>query len=644
LQNIKKKSEYPGAPAVHEKLYHKGLSLLKTAHREKAKAVFNSIKATGPLMAQVYSCLGEIHHQMHQDDDAEKYFLQALKINKTNPDARFYYSMVLNQQDKSKKMNKLLLGLTKTSQYNSIANYVLAYLALRAGKYAQAEKYIIDSLKTNPENLKSYFLHLICLRKERKYNEAYSVLEKAVALDPTSYLFRSEHKILTKESALPVKLQKLPELVSLEYDELSINTAIEYMNCKLLQDAYFILTDALKLQKTKTNPLFYYTLGYILNATGQKEEAKKYFKTASEINSTYFMPYRYEIISIMEVALTANPKDGMGYYHYGNMLFAADRFDEAIDAWKKAVLLLNNTNATVYRNLGMAYSSVKADLLESVKYYRKAVAIDPLDCRLYHELDEIYSELDMHHERTYLLESAPKKIKNHPKILKRWAYLYCGLQEYEKGIKLLEVNRFAFSEGGYDTINLYKYMCISLGKSLCKQKKYRKAITCFHKSVWYPSTLGIELKFVHNLQGLYELGKACLQTGEKQKAKQYWQKITKSISITGTHMRYYQALAYQQLGKPQEAQKIFNELIVKNTERQKNREVQEPLSAGEKSVLSLTRNEKEMISYLYYVKGLGYLGQNNRQKAKENFVKSINKYPHLRWAQAALDELLQEEV
>ncbi|OGS18855.1 MAG: hypothetical protein A3J83_02350 [Elusimicrobia bacterium RIFOXYA2_FULL_40_6] len=621
------------------KLYDKGLTLLKTAHREKAKIFFNRIIDKDPSRSHAYSFLGEIYYQLHQESLAEKNFKKALEINRNNFDAYFFFSLLLHYQKKLPAAIRLFKKLTKTKSYSASAYYLLGYTGVITKDYTKAIVYLNKSLIENTGNLKSYFLLMFCYRKQKKYDEAVKVLVKALKIDPTYYLLHAEYKMLQSEMKYLKPDISVPKMVSRECDELSINAAIEYINCNLFQEAIIVLSDAENNPDFKNNPLLYYCLGYVYYEAGLKDKAVKYFKTASGITKSYFMPNRLEIAEVLWLALKLNPGDGMCNYHLGNIMFAADRFDEAISYWQKAVFLLKDTNPTLLRNLGMAYRTVKSDLIESVRYYKKAINIDPLDCHLYHELDEIYAELGMQNERVCLLKNAPEKVVKHPVILKRWAYLLCDLEQFEKGIKLLEEKQFTFSEGGYDVINLYKFMSLQQGKKLRSSGKYKQAVKYFRKSIWYPSTLGIELKFVHNLQGLYELGKTCNTLGDRAKAKKYWKKIIESVSISGTHLRYYQALAYRQLGKNNEAEKIFDELLAINKKRLENIGHEEPLTGGEKSMLSLSSHEKEAISYLYYVRGLGYLGKNKIDSAMEEFRKSVNKYHQLRWAQVAMDEL-----
>jgi len=80
-------------------------------------------------------------------------------------------------------------------------------------------------------------------------------------------------------------------------------------------------------------------------------------------------------ISQLEQAAKTSPKNKEGWINLGNMLMDSQRFNEAIDAYQKA-LALDPKNVPVRVDMGTCYRGIgKFD--KAVEEYRKALKIDP---------------------------------------------------------------------------------------------------------------------------------------------------------------------------------------------------------------------------------------------------------------------------
>jgi adenylate cyclase len=105
----------------------------------------------------------------------------------------------------------------------------------------------------------------------------------------------------------------------------------------------------------ESHPTNYNTLGYVFSLMGEREQALTEFEKASALCPSCSDPYMYigyiqycldetdKAIASLQTALRLNPYPPAYYYgHLGNAYRHAERYDEAISAYKKAIQISPN--------------------------------------------------------------------------------------------------------------------------------------------------------------------------------------------------------------------------------------------------------------------------------------------------------------
>jgi tetratricopeptide (TPR) repeat protein len=99
---------------------------------------------------------------------------------------------------------------------------------------------------------------------------------------------------------------------------------------------------------------------------------------------------------------------------------------------------------------------------------------------------------------------------------------------------------------------------------------------------------------------------------------------------------YYQALAMEKLGQAEQAKAIFNQLIDTGA-----KELSGAPANGASAGAAVAANPKTQIADAHYLVGLGQLGLNNRDKARQEFSAALEASPDHLAANSALHGLAQ---
>jgi len=293
---------------------------------------------------------------------------------------------------------------------------------------------------------------------------------------------------------------------------------------------------------------------------------------------------------------------------------------------------LDETIATVHRNLGFAYARIENNLTKAIASMEKAVARNKTDPRVYYELDLLYEAGGVSpQKRLTLLEKNHKTIIKRDDTLSREIALCVQLQQYDRAIELLAGRHFHTWEGGGEIHNTYVDAHLLRGQKRLKDKRYQDALKDFEAALEYPENLevGRPKRDRRTCQTHFFIGTAYEALGNTQKAREYFQKSA-SAEVGRSEYSYYKGLSLKKLGQEEDAEKIFDELI-----GSAKPEPAETFFAkfGERQAHNIrTANS-------HYIRGLGYLGKGIQAKARAEFQEALKLNINHLWAGVHLSEL-----
>jgi tetratricopeptide (TPR) repeat protein len=210
--------------------------------------------------------------------------------------------------------------------------------------------------------------------------------------------------------------------------------------------------------------------------------------------------------------------------------------------------------------------------------------------------------------------------------------LYNLKGEFETAKRLLAKRQFHPWEGGEGKVP-FQYLTsqVEVAKKQINLKNYEDAIELLEQSKSYPHNLG-EGKLHGTVENDidYWLGCAYEGLGNTEQAKHYFEQASKGLSDPSPAIFYndqqpdkifYQGLALQKLGRQQEANTRFENLL-NYGKKHMNDDVKLDYFAISLPDLLIWEEDLNVINKIHcnYLKGLGYLGMGNHDEATKAFA------------------------
>ncbi|NPA92874.1 MAG: tetratricopeptide repeat protein [Chloroflexi bacterium] len=138
-------------------------------------------------------------------------------------------------------------------------------------------------------------------------------------------------------------------------------------------------------------------------------------------------------VRILCQVVTWQPENAAAWYRLGGALYKAKKYDQAIQAFQKAIDLDPN-DAYPWNGLGLVYEA-RDKYAEAIRYYQKTLEIDPKYKWTWNNLGNVYSDLGRYEDA---IEAYQKAIALDPKDAVPWNNLgivYRRLGRYEDAIE-----------------------------------------------------------------------------------------------------------------------------------------------------------------------------------------------------------------
>ncbi|MCX6254845.1 MAG: tetratricopeptide repeat protein [Bacteroidia bacterium] len=568
--------------------------------------------------------VGNIHLRNGEYNIARSYFSKAIKrLTKdyTRPstcEALYLQGLTLKALELYDEAIDTLYRATWDYGYHSAAYIELARISCLKGDFNKALGQINESLSTNARNNSAINLKTSIQRILGDFEGARATLGDIIKTDPLDFRAANESYLLAMKSGNSQNSEKILAALNRkmrDFDQNYLELAVGYLNDGMFTEA----EDILRRFKGKNQEISYY-LGYIRDKNGNKTEAEKLFKEASDQSVDYGFPYRLESVKVLNLASKYHPDDAKPCYYLGN-LFYDKQPQKAIENWENAVKR-DPSLAIAWRNLGWGYYQYSHDLAKAINAYEKAFAVKKDDPVYYAELDPLYEMNNTPIEkRSKLFEGTNEIVRQRDDSFVREIIVLNLAGQYEKAVEYLNKSNFHFREGSSRVRDITVDAHLLLGKKYLVQKNYEQALEQFLSTVETPdnSQSGLRIRDMRSPQINYYIGIAYEALGNKTKAKSYFTLSTDQSIRESNYIRYYQGLSYLKLGNKEKASEFFNSLIEEGNKRIKQgSEIDFFAKFGESEA------ENAQLSNAYMLKGLGYKGLGDTNAARENLKKAVD--------------------
>lgn len=589
--------------------------------------------------------------------DAEQLFRKAIerltdKYTSPKDGEPFYYlGVVLKAQGKNDEAYERFYKATWSMAWRAPAYYSLAEIDCMRGDLSTALEHLDCSLEANALNIRALTLKAAVLRHTGNTDEALKVL--TLAFDKTDSLdvrIMAERWLASKS---PVSAKALASTMN-EHPATAQETAAEYLNAGLWQDGTAVLVHMLKSapDKSKISPMVYYYLAYFADKLGQQQRASEYFQLAVKMPPDYVFPFQYEVIEVLGRAMRANPGDARAPYYLGNLLFDWQP-EEAVKLWEKSVSL-GASFPIVYRNLAVAYSRQEKEnaIDKAITNLEKAISFENKYPIHFFELDQLYEAAGTTPaKRLAILEQHQDTVVKRDDALSREIALKVCMGKYDEAIQLMKGRQFNIWEGGarFNVNDCWTDAHLLRGHKHFSAKRYKEALADYQASIEFPENLRATSSRgggSRNTDVAYWIGIAYEALDQKDKAIESWTQATSSEAPRsrrgrrsgprggGNVQQYYQGLSLLKLGRNEEAQEIFQNLVTSGEKL-----LQQAPQLDFFAKFGEQQSQRARLANAYYIAGLGHLGLNEKVKAKQQMSQALQISPDHLGVKTILDEL-----
>jgi len=609
-----------------EELYLNGLHLEQYRHATYApEPYYMEALRRDAGDSRCNNALGLLLYRRGKFALAEGYFRQAIQrltLRNPNPydgEPYYYLGLALKMQGCYREAFAAFHKSVWNAAWQDAAYFELARLASRAGNYSLALDYVERSLNRNGCHHQARHLKIALLRHMDQIQAARRQAYQSLEHDSLEYGALWELFLLDRNPTF----ERIIQPGSLTFLEL----ALDYIHAGLYAEAIELLERVID-----GNPMAAYTLGWALAQIGQEQAAERMFRHASSLRSDYCFPNRLEDVFILEAAQRANPHDAHAPYYQGNFWYAHRRYEEAIACWEQSCAL-DETFATVHRNLGLAYFNKRRDPNTALTHFEQAFALNPTDARVFFELDQLYKRLNRTPaERLAVIEQHMNLVAQRDDLTIEYITLLNLCGRPDDAYQHLMGRNFHPWEGGEGKVTgQYVTSLVEKARTAIAVGDAYQAVVLLERAQVYPHNLG-EGKLLGDRENniFYYLGCAYEQLGKTDAAHRWFSRATEGSEMPTSAMYYndqppdmifYQGLALKMLQQVEASRAIFHKLLDYGHTHMDDKIVMDYFSVSLPDFLVFDVDlQAGNRLHCHYIIGLGHLGLGDTAAAQEHFA------------------------
>lgn len=556
----------PGKISSADELFITGLHLEQYRHATRCPTIYwREALRRDPLDSRCNNAMGLWHLKRGEFIEAEKHFRKAIERQtrrNSNPyDGEAFYNLglCLRFQNRDDDAYDAFYKAVWNQAWMAAGYHALAEMDCRRKNWQTAQEHLNRSLRFGADNLRARNLKAVVLQKLNCDNETEKILRETLALDPLDCWARH---LSGKQISCDAQTH-----LDIAHDFARAGFFSEAI--KLLESVSIKARD-LPDQSAGAMPLVFYTMGWLLEKTGDKKAALKFYKRAAAESPDYCFPSRLEEIEILESTMRANRRDARAPYYLGNLFYDRRRHKEAIQLWEKSAKL-DPKFSIVWRNLGIGYFNISKNPAKAKAVYEKAFAANRNDARLLYERDQLWKRLgEKPEKRLREFEEFPQLVSQRDDLTVEFCALLNHVGRHVEAMQILAKRKFQPWEGGEGAaLGQHVRTQLALGREALAYWDYPCAANHFESALNPPENLGEARHLLANQSDVhYWLGVALRLLGEKKSARKHWRIAAdfrgdfQEMSVRAfSEMTFYSALAREQLGQKSRAKKMFRNLL-----------------------------------------------------------------------------------
>jgi tetratricopeptide (TPR) repeat protein len=511
-------TEAHGEPQTSEVFTQLGLKHENFDNREQAQAAYQKAIELSPENGEAHFRLGLMQLRAADFSASAEHLREAVSLGLV--EGNYYLGLIGLLEGRLEDARKAFQAVPADHPLWVPALLGLGTLAMRDKDWQKAIDQFRQAYRRGEMPIATALLLGIALQRAGQIDEARAELEGVLAVDPLNHAALRELAHIQTDGSYQVSLYqaKLDRMLA-DDRQYHIDLACFYMGAGLLEDALSALEDA---ARAWSYPMLGYLAAYLYNVLNRQKEADTWLAWATAGSPEYVFPSRLEEYLALMDAIERNPGDYKAKYYLGNFLYARQRFDEGVRLWREALHELTDFDI-LYRNLGLAAWQREKDLPKAVGLFERGMALNPDNQDLYLHLDELYKVLGLTEKRQQLLEKIESLPNVREDVRKRSMLIRVDLGRYEEALHILQTEQFVPLEMDQSFHELYVRALMQRAGARMNTGKIEEAIADYRKALEFPANLGVgQPTTLAQAHIYYHLGLAYEQLGRFQEALQAW--------------------------------------------------------------------------------------------------------------------------
>lgn len=540
-----------------EQLYLTGLHLEQYRHATWSPVdYYEEALRRDPSDIRNNNALGLWYIRKGRFDKAESYLRKAVDVltrrNRNPYDGEPIYNLALclSWQGRYDEAYELFYKSTWNAAWQDAGYLACARISARQGRWEDALNEIELSLGRNWHSFQARALKAAILRKLGREEEAIAHIEESLALDKFNFGCRFERMMLDSHGS--EEFRSMMRADAHNYNEL----ALDYCAAGQYEDAAVIWD--LAAEEGATDCMSAYYRQYYCGVPAEGARGMK-----------LSFPNRLEAIGALA---SACGQDAFAGYLLGCLFYDKRQYDLAKKYWELSAEVDPSIPGT-WRNLALIHYNKEGDAGKARAAMEKAFALDTTDSRILMELDQLYKKLQLpYEERLAFLASYPGLIAQRDDLVLEEITLLNMTGQHEEAKRKLDSHIFHPWEGGEGKVPAqYQLARTSLAGKAILEGRCDEAVQLLEECLVYPHNLGEgKLHGAQEQDFYFLLGCAYEKDGRHDKAVEMWEKgaVGKQKPVAAMYYNdakpekiFYQGLCLKFLGRTEEAEQRFRELI-----------------------------------------------------------------------------------
>ena len=447
-----------------------------------ARRSFEKCLEKDPNYAPALNQLAVLCYRNAEYEAGLKYIKTSLSINTYDPEANFVFGLINKKIGKFTDAEDGFSVTLLTPSYRKAAYTELAKLALTRDRMESAKNHALKILKISPDDIEGNKLMAVINRLEGSSGNAGRHIDNLEEIMPINHFANFERYILNSNEAS--KEAFITDIKSELPHEIMMELALWYLESGRRDEAVQIL------KLSPSNPIVYLQLAYLLQLSGQDDEADNYLNQTLDMPADFVFPFRPEHVDVLQWA-TKKSDSWKPKYYLALLHWSFGHQDQAIQWFIKC------GNKPDYAPFYMAKANFFRDHENYDPEYdlNKANFLDPDQWRTFAGLIDYYLSENRTSEA---LDAAKKSIKRFPLNNElKYTYAKCLIADgqYEACRKALAETVILPSEGARYGRVTYRQACLMEGIDHFKKRKYNSAIKSISNARLWPENLGVGKPF-----------------------------------------------------------------------------------------------------------------------------------------------------